>query len=85
MCSICTIFWKPVRTIKIFCVFHLDHTGKDEEEDGIMLQPRYPWEGSDRDYEYEEVYLWISMLLELSFEVDIIICYVFWVLCTINN
>ncbi|XP_062167608.1 eukaryotic translation initiation factor 2 subunit beta-like [Alnus glutinosa] len=32
-----------------------DHTGKDEEGDGIMLQPRYPWEGSDRDYEYEEL------------------------------
>lgn len=39
-----------------------------------MLQPRYPWEGSDRDYEYEEVY---SMLLVLSFEVQIIISYVF--------
>lgn len=57
-----------------FFFFHLDHTGEDEEGEGIMLQPRYPWEGSDRDYEYEEVY---SMLLVLSFEVQIIISYVF--------
>jgi len=32
-----------------------DHTGEDEEGEGIMQQPRYPWEGSDRDYEYEEL------------------------------
>lgn len=33
----------------------LDHAGEDEEVEGTVLQPRYPWEGSDRDYEYEEV------------------------------
>ncbi|RVW56498.1 Eukaryotic translation initiation factor 2 subunit beta [Vitis vinifera] len=32
----------------------LDHNGEDEEGEGIVLQPRYPWEGSDRDYKYEE-------------------------------
>ncbi|XP_010540870.1 PREDICTED: eukaryotic translation initiation factor 2 subunit beta-like [Tarenaya hassleriana] len=35
----------------------IDDLGNDEEEgDGIVLQQqRYPWEGSDRDYEYEEL------------------------------
>ncbi|RVX22932.1 Eukaryotic translation initiation factor 2 subunit beta [Vitis vinifera] len=33
----------------------LDHNGEDEEGEGIVLQPRYPWEGSDRDYKYEEL------------------------------
>uniref|UniRef100_A0A5B7BDD0 Eukaryotic translation initiation factor 2 subunit beta n=1 Tax=Davidia involucrata TaxID=16924 RepID=A0A5B7BDD0_DAVIN len=34
-----------------------DHIGEDEEGEGegIVLQSRYPWEGSDRDYEYEEL------------------------------
>ncbi|KAL6582702.1 hypothetical protein OROMI_004780 [Orobanche minor] len=30
-----------------------DTTGEDEEGEGIVLQ-QHPWEGSDRDYEYEE-------------------------------
>lgn len=29
--------------------------GEDEEGDGIVLRQQYPWEGSDRDYDYEEV------------------------------
>lgn len=33
----------------------VDHIGEDEEAEGIVLQPQLPWEGSDRDYEYEEV------------------------------
>lgn len=28
---------------------------EDDEGDGIILQQQYPWEGSDRDYDYEEV------------------------------
>ncbi|XP_052187644.1 eukaryotic translation initiation factor 2 subunit beta [Diospyros lotus] len=32
-----------------------DHIGDDEEGEGIILQPQFPWEGSDRDYEYEEL------------------------------
>ncbi|KAH7837647.1 hypothetical protein Vadar_016303 [Vaccinium darrowii] len=32
-----------------------DHIGEDEEGEGIILQPQFPWEGSDRDYEYEEL------------------------------
>lgn len=35
-----------------------DHNAEDEEAEGIVLQPRYPWEGSDRDYTYEEVCVW---------------------------
>lgn len=31
-----------------------DITGEDEEGEGNVLQ-QYPWEGSDRDYEYEEL------------------------------
>nr|AFK42579.1 unknown [Lotus japonicus] len=33
----------------------LDGPIEEDEEDAIPLQPRYPWEGSDRDYEYEEL------------------------------
>lgn len=32
-----------------------DLDGEDEEGEGIVLQSRYPWEGSDRDYDYEEL------------------------------
>ncbi|EFJ17507.1 hypothetical protein SELMODRAFT_114331, partial [Selaginella moellendorffii] len=29
--------------------------GEDEEGEGIVLGPRYPWEGTDREYFYEEL------------------------------
>ncbi|KAB2620954.1 eukaryotic translation initiation factor 2 subunit beta-like [Pyrus ussuriensis x Pyrus communis] len=33
-----------------------ERTGEDEEGEGIVLEtPSYPWEGSDRDYTYEEL------------------------------
>ncbi|KAF5742754.1 hypothetical protein HS088_TW09G00814 [Tripterygium wilfordii] len=32
-----------------------EHADQDEEVEAIDLQPRCPWEGSDRDYEYEEL------------------------------
>lgn len=32
-----------------------DHLGEDDEGEGAPLQQRYPWEGSDKDYEYEEL------------------------------
>ncbi|KAL5974824.1 hypothetical protein ACLOJK_031496, partial [Asimina triloba] len=32
-----------------------DHIGEDEEGEGIVLLSRYPWEGTDRDYKYEEL------------------------------
>ncbi|KAG5544844.1 hypothetical protein RHGRI_017338 [Rhododendron griersonianum] len=34
-----------------------DLIGEDEEGEGIILQPQFPWEGCDKDYEYEEVQL----------------------------
>ncbi|KAL7177994.1 hypothetical protein ACSBR2_031200 [Camellia fascicularis] len=41
-------------------------SGEDEKGEGIVLQSRYPWEGSDRDYDYEELLpsselLWITL------------------------
>ncbi|XP_059641904.1 eukaryotic translation initiation factor 2 subunit beta-like [Cornus florida] len=32
-----------------------DGIGEDEEGEAIVLPTRYPWEGSERDYEYEEL------------------------------
>ncbi|XP_044483362.1 eukaryotic translation initiation factor 2 subunit beta-like isoform X2 [Mangifera indica] len=32
-----------------------DHVGEEEEGDRAIPQQLYPWEGSDRDYEYEEL------------------------------
>ncbi|XP_048227910.1 eukaryotic translation initiation factor 2 subunit beta isoform X2 [Ricinus communis] len=33
-----------------------DHVAEDEEGEGLVLQQQlYPWDGSDRDYEYEEL------------------------------
>ncbi|XP_031374302.1 eukaryotic translation initiation factor 2 subunit beta isoform X2 [Punica granatum] len=32
-----------------------DHAGEDEDTDGAVPQQIYPWEGSDRDYKYEEL------------------------------
>ncbi|XP_047316696.1 eukaryotic translation initiation factor 2 subunit beta [Impatiens glandulifera] len=32
-----------------------DHIGEDEEGEGIVLEAQFPWEGTDRDYEYEEL------------------------------
>lgn len=55
--------------------FHIlglvDHNAEDEEGEGIVLQSRNPWEGSDRDYEYEEVYL-LFMFYKRSFFIDVV-------------
>ncbi|KAF3961886.1 hypothetical protein CMV_013537 [Castanea mollissima] len=32
-----------------------DHVSDHEEGEGIELHTRYPWEGTDHDYEYEEL------------------------------
>lgn len=32
-----------------------DRVGEDEEVEATIPQTRYPWEGTDRDYEYEEL------------------------------
>ncbi|KAF8402464.1 hypothetical protein HHK36_010548 [Tetracentron sinense] len=35
---------------------HLDnHLGDDEKAEGIVQQSRYPWDGSEREYDYEEL------------------------------
>jgi len=35
----------------------VDQFGEDEQGEGIVLGgSRYPWEGTDRDYHYEEVH-----------------------------
>lgn len=44
------IIWKNL----CFHLTILDNVGEDQEGEEIALQ-LYPWEGSDRDYQYEEV------------------------------
>ncbi|GMN23306.1 hypothetical protein TIFTF001_000066 [Ficus carica] len=47
-----------------------DHVGEDDEGEGIVLHTRYPWEGSDRDYLYEEIpYVQLSELLGRVFNI----------------
>ena len=51
-------------TIDLLLQFNIcapdDQAGEDEEGEGIVLggaaATRYPWEGTDRDYKYEEVF-----------------------------
>uniref|UniRef100_A0A2N9EX87 Uncharacterized protein n=1 Tax=Fagus sylvatica TaxID=28930 RepID=A0A2N9EX87_FAGSY len=52
----CHCRWKPVPWIMSGDAGEDfdDHIGEDEEGEGIVLHTRYPWEGTDRDYEYEE-------------------------------
>ncbi|KAF2575033.1 hypothetical protein F2Q70_00006692 [Brassica cretica] len=43
----------------------------DEEEEGIDLhQQRYPWEGSDMDYLYDESSFAQLLSMELTLEID---------------
>jgi hypothetical protein len=60
----------------------LDHA-EDDEEEAVALQPRYPWEGSDRNYQYEEVchfvlsdvqYIYINLFLSMAIST---FCYTF--------
>jgi hypothetical protein len=44
----------------------------DEEAEAIVLEARFPWEGSDRDYQYEEVGSWnINALTFLSIPITL--------------
>lgn len=43
-----------LKTRRTYTFSLADNAEGDEEGEGIVLQ-RYPWEGSDRDYHYEEV------------------------------
>lgn len=64
-------------------VFLLDHIGEDEEGQGISLQPRYPWEESDRDYDYEEVYYLLLFCLNslLKFKLSLVMHHRFHIQC----
>lgn len=45
-----------MKNLQSFCWCLGDQIGEDEEGEGIILGgARYPWEGTDRDYKYEEV------------------------------
>ena len=43
--------------LKLTGIFIAEHANDEEDAEGIDLQQqqRYPWEGSDRDYIYDEV------------------------------
>ncbi|GKV52442.1 hypothetical protein SLEP1_g59022 [Rubroshorea leprosula] len=52
-----------------------DHPGEDDEGEVVAQQQHYPWEGSDRDYIYEEVYILnSSYVFSLLSEVLIYLC-----------
>ncbi|KAL9251787.1 Eukaryotic translation initiation factor 2 subunit beta-like protein, partial [Drosera capensis] len=47
-----------LRTLPSTPMFYADQVQEDDEAEGIDLQqqqPRYPWDGSDRDYSYGEL------------------------------
>lgn len=50
----------------LFALSSSDDFGEDEEGEGIVLQQQLPWEGTDRDYEYEEVSLYFATNLETA-------------------
>jgi len=46
----------------------VEQFGEDEQGEGIVLGgSRYPWEGTDRDYHYEEVPFLFSCSRKLFF------------------
>ncbi|KAL0772578.1 hypothetical protein Bca101_037729 [Brassica carinata] len=49
-----------------------EHPNDEEEVEGIDLhQQRYPWEGSDMDYLYDEAEFFPQLLsMELTLEID---------------
>lgn len=57
-----------ILTLGDICLLYLspcspdDQIGEEEEGEGIVLggAPKYPWEGTDRDYKYEEVLKYMS-------------------------
>ena len=45
-------------------LYSLDPIEEDEEGEGIVLQQqKLPWEGTDRDYKYEEVQFSIAQII----------------------
>lgn len=53
--------------LRFYLLGFLDHAADDEQGEGIVLEARDPWEGSDRDYEYEEVWLLFSCYMITHF------------------
>lgn len=53
----------------------LDDQADEEQGEGIVLGggPRYPWEGTDRDYKYEEVlnYFFLQILFVFLLNMDL--------------
>lgn len=58
-----------------YFIAYIGHVGEDDEADGSGgPRQRYPWEGSDRDYEYEEVY---SLFHKVLFhQIQLFLCWV---------
>ena len=53
--------------MNLYIARFLDSTSQDEEGEGIVLEEnKLPWEGTDRDYQYEEVYiiLWYNGMMK---------------------
>lgn len=55
-----------------------EHPGEDEEGEGILLEASNPWEGSDRDYEYEEVCKLSHLTTVLHCTMSIPLLYIIW-------
>jgi hypothetical protein len=50
--------WKLATSDVLNCIPGAELEGEDDEPaEGIELGPSYPWEGTDRDYKYDEVRL----------------------------
>lgn len=66
--------------LNICSVCFLDPIGEDEEGEGIVLQEqKLPWEGTDRDYIYEEVCNSSYYTLCLKFKSNSYFCLLFLV------
>lgn len=52
--------------MRVYIFGILEQTGENEEGEGIVLEASYPWEGSDRDYHYEEVCMLYHCTITLS-------------------
>ncbi|KAF2580638.1 hypothetical protein F2Q68_00004113 [Brassica cretica] len=51
--------------------YNAEHPNDEEEVEGIYLhQQRYPWEGSDMDYLYDESSFAQLLSMELTLEID---------------
>ena len=65
----------------LFSLSSSDDIGEDEEGEGIILQQQLPWEGTERDYEYEEVSLNVAMNLVTA----LFVAFVFVGVCFVHS